>query len=130
MQEIYDIIKEAGVYYIATVEDDQPRVRAFSTFLLFEGKFYIQTGKVKEVSKQIHINPKMELCAFTKGKMIRIEGTLVEDERIEAKQAMLDAYPGLKNRYAVDDGNTEVFYITNMKATLSIGGKVTVLSGN
>lgn len=107
-------LKEAETYYLATVEGDQPRVRPFGTAHIFEGKLYIQTGKKKDVSKQLHANPKAELCAFKGGEWIRVAGELVEDDRIEARQSMLDAYPSLKKMYAADDGNAEVFYFKNV----------------
>ena len=105
--------------YLATVEGNQPRVRTFGTAHIFEGKLYIQTGKVKDVSKQIHANPKVEICAFKNGEWLRVAGELVEDDRREARQSMLDAYPSLQNMYSADDGNTEVFYFKNATATFS-----------
>ena len=119
MQRVADFLKEAGTYYLATVEGDQPRVRPFGTVHIFEDKLYIQTGKVKDVSKQIHANPKVEVCAFKDGKWLRLAGELVEDDRIEARQSMLDAYPSLQNMYKADDGNTEVFYFKDATATFS-----------
>lgn len=119
MEEIVKFLKEAGTYYLATVEGDQPRVRPFGTAHIFEGKLYIQTGKKKDVSRQLHVNPKVELCAFKGGEWIRVAGELVEDDRVEARQSMLDAYPGLKKMYAADDGNTEVFYFKNGVVTIS-----------
>ena len=97
----------------------QPRVRPFGTAHVFEGKLYIQTGKVKDVSKQIHANPKVEICAFKNGEWLRVAGELVEDDRREARQSMLDAYSSLQNMYSADDGNTEVFYFKNATATFS-----------
>ena len=64
MEQVAKFLKEADTYYLATVEGDQPRVRPFGTAHIFEGKLYIQTGKSKAVSKQIHANPKEEICAF------------------------------------------------------------------
>lgn len=119
MERVEQFLKKAGVYYLATVDGDQPRVRPFGTAHIFEGKLYIQTGKVKNVSKQIHANPKVEICAFCEGQWVRVEGTLAEDERMEAKQSMLDAYPELQGMYKADDGNTEVFYFKNATATFS-----------
>ena len=119
MEEVVKFLKDANTYYLATVEGDQPRVRPFGTAHIFEGKLYIQTGKVKEVSKQLHVNPKAEICAFKGGEWIRIAGELVEDDRREARQSMLDDYPGLKKMYSADDGNTEVFYLKNATATIS-----------
>ncbi|MBE5958428.1 MAG: NimC/NimA family protein [Lachnospiraceae bacterium] len=116
MQRVADFFKAANVYYLATVEGDQPRVRPFGTVNIFEGKLYIQTGKIKDVSKQIHANPKVELCAFRDGDWLRVSGELVEDDRVEARQSMLDAYPTLQGMYSATDGNTEVFYIKNATA--------------
>ena len=119
MKRVEQFLKDAGTYYLATLDGDQPRVRPFGTINLFEGKLYIQTGKVKDVSKQIHANPKVEICACKGGEWLRVAAELVEDERREAKQSMLDAYPSLQQMYSADDGNTEVFYLRNAKATFS-----------
>ncbi|MDR2095353.1 MAG: pyridoxamine 5'-phosphate oxidase family protein [Treponema sp.] len=119
MQEVYDFLKKANTYYLATVEGDQPRVRPFGTVDIFDGKLYIQTGKVKDVSKQIKANPKIEICAFDEGKWIRVQAVAVEDDRREARQHMLDAYPQLKDRYSVDDGNTQVLYLKDVTAVIS-----------
>ena len=119
MQEIYEFLKKCGTYYLATTEGDQPRVRPFGTIDLFEGKLYIQTGKVKAVSKQIQANPKVEICGFMDGKWLRVAGTLVRDERVEAKRHMLDSYPSLKAMYSAEDDNTEVLYFKDATATFS-----------
>ena len=119
MQRVEKFLKDAGVYYLATVDGDQPRVRPFGTAHVFEGKLYLQTGKVKEVSRQIHANQKVEICAFLNGEWLRVAGTLVEDDRREARQSMLDAYPELQAMYSADDGNTEVFYFKDATATFS-----------
>ena len=118
MEEVKNFIKECGAYFLATVDGDQPRVRPFGTIEIFEGKLYIQTGTFKPVSKQIHINPKVELCAMNKaGKWLRVAGTLVADNRIEPKAHMLENYPELKRMYSAEDPNTEVLYFTNATAT-------------
>ena len=122
LNEIYEFLKQVGTYYLATVEGDQPRVRPFGTVDLFEGRLYIQTGKVKAVSKQLHANPKAELCAFADGKWLRVAGELEADERVEAKKHMLDAYPMLRGMYDENDGNTEVLFFKNGVATFSAFG--------
>lgn len=118
MKEVYDFLKKCGTYYIATIDGDQPRVRPFGTIDLFEGKLYIQTGKVKNVSKQIQANPKIEICAVDGGEWIRVAATAVRDDRVEAKQHMLDAYPDLQEMYKADDDNTEVLYLKDATATI------------
>jgi len=119
MQEVYEFLKKAETYYLATVDGDQARVRPFGTVNIFEGKLYIQTGKVKDVSKQMMKNPKIEICAMYEGKWIRIAATAVEDDRLEARQSMLDAYPMLQGMYKADDGNCQVFWLKDATATIS-----------
>lgn len=119
LERVVGFLKAANTYYLATVDGDQPRVRPFGTAHIYEGRLYIQTGKVKDVSKQLLANPKAEICAFMKGEWIRVAGELVEDDRVEARQSMLDAYPSLQKMYAADDGNTQVFYFKNATATIS-----------
>ena len=119
MQEVYDFLKDAETYYLATMDGDQPRVRPFGTVDIFDGKLYIQTGKVKDVAKQIAANPKVEICAFKDGRWLRLSGELVEDDRREAKKHMLDSYPVLRRMYSEDDGNTLVLYFKNATAVFS-----------
>ncbi len=117
MKRVYDFLRDAGTYYLATVDGDQPRVRPFGTVNIFEGRLYIQTGKVKPVSKQIAADPKVEICAFKDGRWLRVAGELVEDDRVEARKSMLDAYPELRSMYDENDGNTQVLYFKNAEAT-------------
>ncbi len=119
IERVEKFLKDAETYYLATAEGDQPRVRPFGTAHIFEGKLYIQTGKVKDVSKQLHKNPKAELTAFKDGEWIRVTGELAEDDRREARESMLNAYPSLRKMYSEDDGNTEVFYFKKATATIS-----------
>jgi uncharacterized pyridoxamine 5'-phosphate oxidase family protein len=119
MQEVHDFVKHCGTYFLATTEGDQPRVRPFGTIHIFDGKLYIQTGKVKKVSAQMGINPKIEICAFDGQQWIRIQAIAVEDDRREAKQSMLEAYPSLQGMYSADDDNTQVLYLKEVTATLA-----------
>ena len=128
MEEVYEFLNQCGAYYIATIDGDQPRVRPFGTVLIFENKLYIQTGKVKNVSKQMMKNPKIEICAFSGEKWVRVEAVVVEDNRIEVKEKMLDKYPQLKSMYTADDENTQVLYLKDATATFaSFGGEPKVV---
>ena len=118
-KDVFDFVKKCKVYYLATVDNDQPRVRPFGTINLFEDKLYIQTGKIKDVSKQIMANGKVEICCFDGTDWLRIAGTLKEDDRVEAKKDMLDNYPDLRGMYDENDDNTQVLYFENAVATLS-----------
>ena len=119
MKEVWEFLKESGVYYLATIDNDKPRVRPFGTAEIFENHLYIQTGKKKDCYKQIMANPNVEICAFNNGKWIRIAGKLVADDRIEAKKDMLDKNPNLRGMYNEDDDNTIVLYFESAKATIS-----------
>lgn len=118
MEEICNFLKQCGAYYLATVDEDKPRVRPFGTINIFDGRLYIQTGKVKNVSKQIEKNPNIEICGFKDGKWIRVSAKAIRDDRIEAKESMLNAYPELKNMYSATDDNTEVLFLEDVKATI------------
>ena len=117
IDEVCEFLKDCGTYYLATTDGDQPRVRPFGTAHIFEGKLYIQTGKSKDVAKQLEANPKFEISGFKKGQWIRVSGKLVANESDEAAASMLDAYPALKKMYAVGDGNTIVYGIEDGVAT-------------
>ena len=120
MQEVLDFLKEAGTYYLATMDGNQPRVRPFGTAHIFEDKLYIQTGKGKAVANQIAQNPKVEICAMKADEWIRVAATLVEDDRVEAQESMLNSYPNLRAMYKTGpDGNTVVYYLKDATATIS-----------
>ncbi|MCL2366395.1 MAG: pyridoxamine 5'-phosphate oxidase family protein [Oscillospiraceae bacterium] len=119
MQEVYEFLKNAGAYYLATVEGDQPRVRPFGTQLIYDGKLYIQTSKLKPCSKQMAKNPKVEICAMHDGTWLRLEATAVNDDRLEAKKAMLEEHPQLKAMYSAEDPNTQVLYLKDATATFA-----------
>lgn len=118
MKEVCEFLKKCNTYYLATVEGDQPRVRPFGTAEIFEGKLYFQTGKIKNVSKQLLANPKVELCGMAEGRWIRVQAVAVEDDRLEARQHILNAYPSLQGMYQADDGNCQVFYLKDATATI------------
>ncbi|MBS1419009.1 MAG: pyridoxamine 5'-phosphate oxidase family protein [Firmicutes bacterium] len=118
MREIYEFLKKAGTYYLATCENGQPRVRPFGTVNIYKDRLYIQTGRSKAVSRQLHANPRLELCAMLDGRWLRLEASAVEDDDREARVSMLEAYPELKALYSPDDGNTEVWYLRNAAATV------------
>ena len=119
IEKVYDYLNEVGTYYLATIDGDQARVRPFGTILLDDGKLYIQTGKVKDVSKQIKANPKVEICACKGGDWLRIAAELVEDDDHDVKVKMLDKMPDLKGMYSADDDNMQMFYMKNATATFS-----------
>ena len=118
MQAVYEFIKSAGTYYLATMDGDQPRVRPFGTIDVFDGKLYIQTGKRKDVASQLKANPKIEISAMLDGRWIRLSAEAILDENIETQVHMLDNYPSLKAMYAPGDGNTEVYYLRNATAVI------------
>ena len=119
MLDCYKFLKKADTYYLATVENGEPRVRPFGTVNIFEGKLYIQTGKSKAVFQQLMADPNAEICGCWKGTWLRIRCKLIDDNRVEAKKAMLDAYPNLRGRYNENDDNTRVLYFQDAVATFA-----------
>jgi uncharacterized pyridoxamine 5'-phosphate oxidase family protein len=122
MKEVYDFLKKCGTYYLSTVEGNQPRVRPFGTVNEFDGKLYIQTGRGKNVSKQLAANPKVEICAYDGSRWLRLQAVAVDDSRREAKVSMLEAYPELKSMYSADDDSTQALYLKDAVATLYARG--------
>lgn len=119
MNEVWEFLKECGVYYLATTEGDVPKVRPFGTAEIFEGKLYIQTGKKKDCYKQLLKNPQAEICCFKDGRWLRLSGKLIPDDRVEAKKDMLDKNPTLRGMYDENDDNTIVLYFEDAKEVFS-----------
>ena len=119
IEKVCQFLKNAGTYFLAPAEGNQPRVRPFGTAHLFEGRLYIQTGKAKSVSAQLAANPKVEICAMKDGEWLRIAGELAEDDRVAARKSMLDDYPELRGMYDENDTNTQVWYFKHATATFS-----------
>jgi uncharacterized pyridoxamine 5'-phosphate oxidase family protein len=118
MKEIYEFLKECVIYYLATVDGELPKVRPFATINIFENKLYFQTGKSKQVSKQLAVNPKISICTTRGDEWVRMEATAIEDDRVVAKKSMLDSYPELRSRYDENDDNTQVWYLKDVTATI------------
>lgn len=118
MSAVLDYLKDCGVFYLATMDGNQPRVRPFGAVCEFEGKLYFITAKSKNVYKQLLENPRVEISGM-KGQdsWLRLTGEVKMDDRREARVAMLEAMPVLKNMYNPDDGVMTVFYLDNVKAT-------------
>ena len=120
MNEVYEFLKAAGTYYLATTENGEPRVRPFGTVDVWNGKLTLQTGLKKDVAKQMLANPRVEICAMSAdGRWIRVtaDAKLVED--VDAAEHMLNAYPDLRAMYRPGDGNTEIFALRSGKAVIA-----------
>lgn len=118
MEEVFEFLAKSGTYFLATSENGQPRVRPFGTINIYKGKLYIETGKIKAVSHQLHVNPKLELCAMLGDEWIRVEASAVEDDDRAARVSMLERFPSLSAMYAPDDGNMEVWFLRKVTATI------------
>ncbi len=118
MEKALKFLKDCGVFYLATADGDQPRVRPFGAVCGFEGRLYLITGNRKEVFDQLQRNPKIEISGMAGEKWIRLAAEVARDVRREARTAMLDANPSLRNLYSEDDGVMEVFYLKDAVATV------------
>ena len=118
VQEVLAYLREAGLFHLATCEGDQPRVRPFGAEAEFEGRLYIETSNRKKCFDQMMKNHKVEISAMGKdGSWLRVAATVVEDDRREARQRMMDEVPSLSRLYSVDDGKMEVLYLKDATAT-------------
>lgn len=124
MNGIVKALQEVGVFYVATVEGDQPKVRPFGAVADIGGKAYFCTNNTKNVYRQIIANPKVEICGPKQdGTWVRVTGVLVRDDSDTAREAMLEQVPVLKNMYHIGDGIFEVFRLEKAAAVLcSMGG--------
>lgn len=119
MNKATEYLKSCGTFYLATDENGQPHVRPFGAVCEFEGKLYIVTNNQKKVYQQMKANGKVEICGMHKGTWIRVEGTVKEDTRREARVAMMDANTAaLSSMYTVDDNLMTVFYFEHGTATI------------
>jgi uncharacterized pyridoxamine 5'-phosphate oxidase family protein len=120
MNEVLEFLTTNPTFYLATVEENQARVRPFGAIAKFEDKLYFATNNTKPIFKQLVANPKIEISTTSpKGQWIRLSGNAVVDSRIEAKAAMLESVPMLKKMYSVEDGVFEVFYLTDAVAVFN-----------
>ena len=118
MKDVYQYLKECGLFYLATNENGQPRVRPFGAVAVVEDKLYIVTNNQKKVYQQMLDNPKIEISGMHKGTWIRLEAEAVLDSRREARAQMLQENAELQKMYSVDDGKMEVFYLKNATASI------------
>ncbi len=115
MDELRD--KIGGMFYFATVEDGQPRVRPFGFSMVFEGRLYLGCGTHKAAYSQMLKDPHVELCAFRDGSFIRVRGRAVMDDRDEVQAAMYEAGPFLKETYNDRTGYHHIcFYLEDLSA--------------
>lgn len=118
MSKVVEFLNEAKTYYLATVEGDEARVRPIGATVEYNGKVYFGTSNQKKMFKQLIKNPNVAISGMNNTHWIRITGKAVVDNSADAKRAMLEANPVLKDMYSINDGIFEVFFIKDMKAIL------------
>ena len=120
METVAQFLKDNQIFYLATLDENQPRVRPFGAVCVFNEKLYFGTNNQKSVSKQIKQNSKIEISAATPdgSTWLRLTAEAVAHDCREARQAMLEATPSIKGMYHADDGIFEVFYLQNAVGNL------------
>jgi uncharacterized pyridoxamine 5'-phosphate oxidase family protein len=112
MEEVIQFLRDHKVFYLATSQGDQPRVRPMGFVMDYEGKLSFCTNNKKEMFKQMKANPKVEISAAAPdGKTLRITGVVGFNPSMDAKVKALEIMPELKSMYAPGDGVFEVFHI-------------------
>ncbi len=119
LNEVATFLKECRVFFIATSEGNQPRVRPFGVAEIVNGKLYLTTGRKKDVYKQLEANQgRFEICALKPdySQWIRISGRLVDEDNAEIRQTILDRNKALGRMYSANDGNFVTPYIADGEA--------------
>lgn len=118
MSKVHDFLNEAGVFFLATVDGDQPRLRPLGFHMEMEGKEMFGVGDFKDVYKQLTANPKVEIVACKQdGHWMRYTGKAVFDTDPRYEAAALEAMPDLKNIYNEKTGHhMAVFHLEDAAA--------------
>ena len=121
MNKVVETLKAVGVFYVATIDGDSPRVRPFSSVTEFEGHVYLCSGNFKPVYRQLSGNPHVELCGmYGNGtEWLRVSAVAVEDNRLEAQQAVLDDPTGPKQLYRAGDGRFVTYRLDEVHAGIA-----------
>jgi uncharacterized pyridoxamine 5'-phosphate oxidase family protein len=120
MEEILKFLQDAKVFYLATAEGDQPRVRPMGFVMVYKNRLYFCTNNTKKMYQQMKANPKVEFCASGEGgKWLRICGKIAFDNERESKEKALESSPNLQRMYKADDGIFTLFYLENGEATIT-----------
>ena len=116
VNKVFEFLQNAGTFYLATVEGDQPRVRPYGAMMLYEGKIYVMAFGETNATRQIASNPKAEICAF-KGQTLRIQCKLLEDNRPETQKALIEKMPVLKPALGENGEHGVMYYLADATAT-------------
>ncbi len=117
MNEVFDFLRDCGIFFVATVDGNQPKVRPFGFVMEYEGKLCFGTSNQKPFYEQLMANPNIEICATAKDfRWLRLSGKAVFCTTKEAKAQALEIMPTLKRMYSVEDNIFEIFYLENATA--------------
>lgn len=129
MEQVIGFLKKVGVFYLATVEGDQPHVRPLGFVMDCGGKLAFCTSNQKSMGRQLAANPKVEICCYDGENTLRITGKAVFATSKETQKMALETMPALKGMYAVGDGMFEIFYLDETSATCTnMSGEIQELS--
>ncbi|MDR3348132.1 MAG: pyridoxamine 5'-phosphate oxidase family protein [Acidaminococcales bacterium] len=117
MQEVLKFLAESKVFFLATAEGKQPRVRPLGFFMEYGGKLCFCTSNQKDMYKQMKDSPLVEICATVGRDVLRVTGKAVFVTSAASKQKALEVMPALKAKYAVDDKIFEIFAVEDATAT-------------
>jgi uncharacterized pyridoxamine 5'-phosphate oxidase family protein len=118
MSKVNDYLNETGVFFLATADGDQPRLRPLGAHLEMDGKVMFGVGDFKDVYRQLQANPKVEVVACKQdGHWMRYTGTAVFETDYKYAETILDAMPNLRGIYNDETGHKmAVFHLENATA--------------
>ena len=121
MNKVSNFLKENPLFFFATTEEDQPRVRALAFSTEYEGKLFLGLGNHKEVYKQLQANPKFELCCLAKdGTYLRVTGTARFQQEEKVAERVFENFPHLRTFYTQPEGpRIATFFVEKGKAVFA-----------
>jgi uncharacterized pyridoxamine 5'-phosphate oxidase family protein len=121
--EILGFLNANPIFHLATVEGSNPHVRGLLLYRADEHGIVFHTGKMKDLHKQLTVNPHVEMC-FNNGNsqnivQIRVSGSVELVEDIDLKKEIVQKREFLKPWVERDGyGSLAVCRIKNGKATI------------
>lgn len=113
IQKVDEYLEKTGVWYLATEDGDQPKVRPIGFRMLLDGKIYFGVGKHKDVYKQMVANPNVEIAATLEGSFLRYYGKAVFESDQELAEKAKQLAPFLQDIYNEKTGfELKIFHLS------------------
>ncbi|MCL1948931.1 MAG: pyridoxamine 5'-phosphate oxidase family protein [Turicibacter sp.] len=128
MENILEFVTSQKITYLATIDNDQARVRPMGKLSLIDGKLAWCTNSAKDVFKQVAANPKIEFSMFGGGKNVRLSGNCLPTKDDSFKEKFIADQPHVVQYYGGGEGTLEVMVFEQANATVTAKGAKEVVA--